>query len=270
MSTRSNERAKQTWEVRPVGGQRSSAPRGTKEWFEQIRAYRYGYETPFIPRLFDFDGLQGKRVLEIGVGLGIDAVEMASRGAIYTGIDITRNHLELTRRNFELNLPGYEPRLIESDLLESDLQDKFDVIYSFGVLHHIEHEAAYLQRIHELLSDTGTLRIALYSKFSFFNAYLVATWLTRQFGRTALADWQSHLAEHSELGKPVTIRIRSKREIQRMLAEGNFEVSSYAKRGFVKNYLPGVGQMLDSDGPVLNTLGAALGWYHILECRKAA
>jgi 2-polyprenyl-3-methyl-5-hydroxy-6-metoxy-1,4-benzoquinol methylase len=270
MPNLSNERAKLTWEVRPVGGQRSDAPRGSLEWFRQIRAYRYGYETPFIPRLFDFDGLQGKRVLEIGVGLGIDAVEMASRGAIYTGLDITRNHLELTRRNFELNLPDYQPRLIEGDLLETDLQERFDVVYSFGVLHHIQHESDYLRRIHELLSDTGTLRIALYSKFSFFNAWMIATWLGRQFGRTSLADWQSHVAEHSELGKPVTIRIRSKNEIRQLLEESQFRVERYAKRGFVKNYLPLVGQSLAADGPVLNALGSMLGWYHVLHCRKAA
>lgn len=80
----SNQQARSTWERKAVGSHRATADAGSREYFEQIRAYRYGYETPFIPRFFDFEGLRGKRVLEIGVGNGIDAVEMLINGAEYS------------------------------------------------------------------------------------------------------------------------------------------------------------------------------------------
>ena len=97
----SNRRARATWENKAVGSHRSSASKGSFEYFRQIRNYRYGYETPFISEVFEFDGLKGKQVLEIGVGNGIDAVEMMVNGATYTGIDITENHLELTKKYYD-------------------------------------------------------------------------------------------------------------------------------------------------------------------------
>jgi hypothetical protein len=60
----------------PVGSQRSAAPPGTKEYFDDLRAYRYQYETPFIQTFFDFTRISGHSVLEVGVGNGIDAIEM--------------------------------------------------------------------------------------------------------------------------------------------------------------------------------------------------
>lgn len=264
----SNAAAQATWNAKAVGSQRAGdAEVGTTEYFARIREYRYGYETPFIPRLFRFEELKGKRVLEIGVGVGIDATEMARRGAEYHGIDITRNHLDLTRRNFEVQrLPG---SLTEGDLLATEVPGApFDVIYSFGVLHHIAHEERILGRARQLLKPNGRLLMAVYSKYSFFNAYLVATWLLRG-RRVSLDAWRSHVAEHSPIDSPVTIKIRSKREVQALLRRSGFRVLEYHKRGFVKGYLPVIGRMLSADGPTLNALGALLGWYHIFICEPA-
>jgi 2-polyprenyl-3-methyl-5-hydroxy-6-metoxy-1,4-benzoquinol methylase len=207
---RSNQRARRTWESKAVGSQRARSPSGTTAYFDEIRRYRFGYETPFIPDFFGFSSLGGKRVLEIGVGNGIDAFEMIRGGAIYTGLDITRNHLDLTRVLLASakvdEVPGRVEALIEGDLLRTTLPGSYDVVYSFGVLHHIAHEDAYLRRIHGLLKPGGELRMAVYSRFSFFNAWLLMTWLLRNRTRNRFVDWQSHLAEHSPLGDPVVSR----------------------------------------------------------------
>jgi SAM-dependent methyltransferase len=260
----SNEAARNTWEARAVGEQRATAPKGTPEYFKQIRSYRYGYETPWISRLFEFEKLSGKSVLEVGVGHGIDGVEMALCGAKYHGIDITRNHIDLARRNFELHRLPY--KIFEGDLLEANVPSPFDVVYSFGVLHHIAHEKAYLQKIRTLLASDGKLMIAVYSKYSFFNVWLVITRWSR--GRKySLDDWRSHVAERSDLGSPVVIKIRSRREIEALLQSGGFVVERYYKRGFVQNYIPILGRFLKPDGATLNALGRILGWYHIFICR---
>jgi hypothetical protein len=57
-------------QLRPAGSQRSQAPLGSKEYFEDVKTYRYGYENPFISRLFCFNQLEGKKILEVGVGRG--------------------------------------------------------------------------------------------------------------------------------------------------------------------------------------------------------
>jgi 2-polyprenyl-3-methyl-5-hydroxy-6-metoxy-1,4-benzoquinol methylase len=268
----SNERARHTWEVKAVGSQRASSPAGSRGYFEEIRAYRYGYETPFIPGFFDFASLAGKRVLEIGVGNGIDAMEMLKAGAVYTGIDITRNHLDLMRRYVKLvgpaNLKGQVESVVEGDLLETALPGNYDVVYSFGVLHHIAHEADFLRHIHTLLRPGGELRVAFYSRYSFFNIWLLATWIVRNRMRNTLADWQSHVAEGSPLGTPVVIKIRSRAEIQRLLEATGFQVLRYGKKGFVQRYLPLLGRLLSPDGTVLNACARLLGWYHCFVCRR--
>ena len=262
----SNDQARKTWELKAVGCQRSMAPKGSAQYFSDIREYRYGYETPFIPREFEFSQMAGKQVLEIGVGNGIDAVEMARCGACYTGLDITVNHLALTRQNFAINLPAYEPRLIHGDLLETSLNERFDIIYSFGVLHHIAHEEPYLDKLRSLLNRDGRLMIAVYSKWSFFNAYIVAKWLWRMRSLMPLDDWRSHLAEGSAPGEPVTIKIRSRRDVAELLNQAGFRVVKYIKRGFVQNNLPWLGPNLQADGITLNACGSLLGWYHIFHC----
>jgi len=263
----SNEAARGTWERKAVGQDRANgAVAGSPEYFERIRAYRYGYETPFIIETFRYSTMKGKRVLEIGVGNGIDAVEMMRHGAIYTGLDITRNHLELTRQNIDNNgLSDQLAGLIEGDLMDTDIPDRFDVIYSFGVLHHITHESDYLTKLKSLLSQDGELRIAVYSKYSFFNAYMIVTWFLRARGRS-LDDWRSQTAEHSEPGNPVTIKIRSRKDVQKTLEKSGFRVVRYEKRGFVQNYIPVVGKHLKPNGPVLTALAKALGWYHCFTC----
>ena len=96
-STMSNKNAALRWNQRAVGGQRSHAEPGSKKYFQDIADYRYGYETPFIPK-FLLENLKRKKVLEIGVGNGIDAINIAQAGGIYSGIDITRKAYQFNAR----------------------------------------------------------------------------------------------------------------------------------------------------------------------------
>ena len=88
---KSNISAIKTRSKYPVGGHRSLAPIGTEEYYLKLKNHRYNYETPFILDTFHFKDLGNKEVLEIGVGNGIDAVEMMRNGAIY--YEIGRAHV---------------------------------------------------------------------------------------------------------------------------------------------------------------------------------
>lgn len=265
----SNLRAQQLWEHQSVGGKRSAALPGTRQYFADLYRYRYGYEHPWIPDFFNFAGLSGKDVLEIGIGTGLDAVEMARWGARYTGVDVVENHLRLTKQNFAINLPAYEPRLIHGDLTATELRVRFDVVYSFGVLHHIAHEREYLHRIHDLLKPGGRLLVGLYANVSFFNAYMVARWLLElKCRRIPLSNWRSSVSEGSALEQPVVIRVRSRRDIEKLYREAGFEPRRYAKYGFVQNNLPLIGRACHPNGVVLRTLGRMLGWYHLFDFER--
>jgi 2-polyprenyl-3-methyl-5-hydroxy-6-metoxy-1,4-benzoquinol methylase len=263
----SAEAAVSLWTAKPVGGQRSKAAPGTDKFFQDVEAYRYGYETPWIPRIFGFEKLRGKNVLELGVGLGIDGSNIASHGAKYTGVDITQRHLDLAEQNFARK--GLSGRFIHGDLTAIDLPEKsFDVIYSFGVLHHIEAEEDVLKAVHRSLKDDGAFMFAVYSKYSYFNAFMFAKWIWSGAARHyRFSAYQAHVAEAASLDFPVTIKVRSKAEVMRLYSK-YFLIAAYCKRGFVSRYLPFIGKYLQPDGMVLNACGSMLGWYHVMIAKK--
>ena len=263
----SAEAAVSLWTAKPVGGQRSKASPGTENYFQDVEAYRYGYETPWIPRIFGFDKLRGKNVLELGVGLGIDGSNIASHGARYTGVDITQRHLDLAEQNFRRK--GLSGRFIHGDLTAIDLPEKsFDVVYSFGVLHHIEAEEDVVKAVHRLLKNDGFFMFAVYSRYSFFNAFMFAKWIWSGAAlRYRFNAYQAHVAEAAPLDLPVTIKVRSKGEVKRLYSK-YFRIAGYCKRGFVSRYVPLIGKYLHPDGVVLNGCGSMLGWYHVLIAKK--
>lgn len=262
----SNKNAAKRWNEWAVGSQRSNSPKGSKEYFDDIKRYRYGYETPFIPRLL-CNNVENKSVLEIGVGNGIDGVSMAENGALYSGIDITKNHIDLAKQNF-LNHKLESKEFIFEDLLNINSEKKYDIIYSFGVLHHIAHEEEYLNKIKKLLQINGELRIAVYSKYSFFNFYLFITWIIKNRCSVTFNQWQGFMSDGAAFEYPITIKIRSKNEVFKLYKASDFELVNYYKRGFVQNYIPIFGKLFNPDGLFLNFMGSILGWYHVLILKK--
>ena len=80
----------------------------TLEWFEdqdrrRAAAHRH-FATDVVPfdRLIPYNSLQGKEVLEIGIGSGFHSELLARAGAKVTGIYLTDAAVERTRRRFEL------------------------------------------------------------------------------------------------------------------------------------------------------------------------
>src|SRR5919201_4409763 len=101
-SSRDAKRAVQAyWEHRPCGSKHASAPEGEPEYFAQVERRRYELE-PFIPQYADFEGSRGKRVLEIGVGLGTVFVRFARAGANVPEVDVTQHSVELVTRRLKL------------------------------------------------------------------------------------------------------------------------------------------------------------------------
>src|SRR5262245_41172497 len=93
------EAAKQ-WNARACGELEGS--KETIEYFQRVEADRYARQ-PWQRDYFRFQDFAGKKVLEIGIGQGSDLLQFGRAGAECHGVDITQNHIELTRKNFELN-----------------------------------------------------------------------------------------------------------------------------------------------------------------------
>ena len=152
-----------------------SAPCGTRylegrEDFEAHARSRYALE----PHIADFAGFQsarGLRVLEIGIGMGADYLEWLKAGAQATGIDLSAQSLERARRRCEI--AGYH-----SDLRVADAEDlpfagdTFDVVYSYGVMHHSPDTQKCVHEAWRVLKPSGQARIMLYHHPSLTGAML--------------------------------------------------------------------------------------------------
>lgn len=130
---------------------------------EQARQ-RYELE-PYIEQFAAFDSAAGREVLEIGVGLGADHQRFAEAGASLSGIDLTERAVDHTRRR--LQLFGLSSRLAPGDAEQLSFADaSFDVVYSWGVIHHSPDTARAVSEIHRVLRSGGVARVMIYHTWS--------------------------------------------------------------------------------------------------------
>lgn len=155
---------------------------------------RYQLE-PYIVDFASFERWRGKRVLEIGVGLGADHQRFVEAGADTTGIDLTPRAVEMTRRR--LDAFG-----LSSDLQVADAESlpfttaAFDLVFSWGVIHHSPDTPTVVAEILRVLKPGGQARVMIYSKWSLVGMMLWTRYaLLRGRPFTTLADIYSRYLE---------------------------------------------------------------------------
>ena len=232
------------WQADPCGAKLAEAEPGTPEFFSQVERRRYELE-PFIPTFAAFERWQGKRVLEVGVGLGSDFVRFVRAGAIATGVDLTDTAVDLVRRRLEHeDLVAAVQRADAEQLPFAD--GSFDLVYSWGVLHHTPDTRAAVEEVRRVLAPGGEARIMLYARHSWVAFGLWARWaLLTGHPRRTLADV---VAEHME--SPGT-KAYTEDEL-RELFSGFTDVGL---QRFLTPYDRRVG------GPLVSILGDRGGWF---------
>jgi ubiquinone/menaquinone biosynthesis C-methylase UbiE len=155
---------------------------------------------PNLPYLF-----KGFSVLEIGCGGGADAVKFVESGASYTGIDLTEKAVSITKARI-----GEKGRVYQMNAESIDFPDNhFDMVYSWGVIHHALDQKKVYDEIYRVLKPRGTLYIMLYNKPSVrYNLDImflrqIAKWFhprLRPYRNFAKKDWIS--ANTDTLGCP--------------------------------------------------------------------
>jgi SAM-dependent methyltransferase len=139
--------------------------------FEAQARARYEME-PYIFPFARFAEAAGRDVLEIGVGLGADHLEWArARPRTLTGIDLTQRAVEHTRRR--LGLYGFESRLEAADAERLPFPDaSFDLVYSWGVLHHSPDTPRAVSEVRRVLRPGGRAAVMMYHRASLVGALL--------------------------------------------------------------------------------------------------
>jgi 2-polyprenyl-3-methyl-5-hydroxy-6-metoxy-1,4-benzoquinol methylase len=127
---------------------------GSPEFFAETEAYRFE-KLHYLPRLVDFGGYRGKRLLDVGCGLGNDLARFAAGGAIVTGIDLAPYAIQLARANFAQRGLAGTFEVMNGERLDF-ADNSFDVVYCHTVLHFTPDPLRMVAEIHRVLRPGGT------------------------------------------------------------------------------------------------------------------
>jgi ubiquinone/menaquinone biosynthesis C-methylase UbiE len=214
--TEIKEQVRSFWSRTPCGSWDATAAEGTREYYDQIETRRYALE-PFIKHFAQFESTRGQAVLEIGVGLGTDHIQFARARAELHGIDLTQRSIELVRQRLELE--GLPSDLQTADAEALPFADaRFDVVYSWGVLHHTPDTPRAIAEACRVLRPGGRICVMVYSRHAWVPYGL---WFRHgPLCRRPLRSLADVLHHHME---SVGTKGYTKREVRRMFAASGLE-----------------------------------------------
>ncbi len=260
------QQVKDYWNARPCNIRHSTAEVGSEEYFNQVEARKYFVE-PHIPGFAEFEKWRGKRVLEIGCGIGTDTINFARAGADVTAVDLSAESIKLAKIRAEVFGLSDRIQFFEANaerLSEFIPEGKFDLVYSFGVIHHSPYPEKIVAQIRDNFVEPGsTLKLMVYNRHSWKVFWMLCQ---EQFRFWKLDDI---IAKHSEAqtGCPVTYSY-SKKTVVDLIGNGfkandifvdhifPYQIPKYVKYEYEKEWYF---RMLPD--PVFRALERRLGWH---------
>src|SRR5262245_24640395 len=163
-----NQIVRNYWEQEPCGTGTAivgALPVRSRDWYERVEQHRYDME-PMIHSVAQFTRHHGKRILEVGVGAGTDHLQWARAGAICHGVDLTDAAIETTRARLRTYGFDADLRRVDAETLPFD-DNSFDVVYSWGVIHHSQKPESIIAEIHRVLRSGGLFLGMMYNRRSY-------------------------------------------------------------------------------------------------------
>ena len=114
------------------------------------------------------DNTYGKNIIDFGCGYGIESLQFLKNGNKVSIADISEDNLNAAEKI--INTMGYDiykKIKVYNDYPFFEYDEKIDIFYSNGVLHHTPKIAEILQRVSEILKRDGEIRLMLYSEKSY-------------------------------------------------------------------------------------------------------
>ena len=153
------------WDRQPCNIKQSNLDKNSKKYYQEVENKRYFVE-PHIPTFAEFLKYIDKNILEIGCGIGTDSLSFAKNGANITCIDLSKKSLEICEKGFKqynLNAEFIHCNAEEISDLKNLVNKKYDLVYSFGVIHHSPNPEKIIENIYKVLKPGGELKIMLYA-----------------------------------------------------------------------------------------------------------
>ena len=262
------------WNRRPCNIRHSTAEIGTEEYFNQVEARKYFVE-PHIPALAEFDKWRGKKGLQIGCGIGTDTMNFARAGAQVTAVDLSSESIKLAKKRAEVfgltdKIQFYEANAERlSDFVPPQ---KYDLVYSFGVIHHSPHPEKIIEQIrNNFVHRDSTLKLMVYYRYAW-----KVLWILLTEGKGKFWKIDEHIARNSEAqtGCPVTYSY-TKKSVKDLIGDGfeaenifvdhifPYRIPEYVKYNYVKDWY---WQMLPES--VFRAFEKRFGW-HLCVTAKA-
>lgn len=175
-------KVREYWDNETCGTKNTKKEKYTKEFYEEIEKDRYKKE-PEILEFADFKSGKDKKVLEIGIGAATDFLQWARNGAKLYGIDLTPEAVKYAEKRLELyNLKAVDIKVSDAENLDFE-SNFFDIVYSWGVIHHSPNTIQALKEIIRVLKPGGNAKLMIYNSksllayfFWFKHAFLKFKW----------------------------------------------------------------------------------------------
>lgn len=214
------------WDSRPCNIRHSDEPVGTPAYFDEVSARKYLVE-PHITRFADFSSWRGKRVLDVGCGIGTMTQSFAEAGAQVTGVDLSPESLAVAEKR--IRALGLEDRV---ELYEANAEklseiipaDEYDLIFSFGVLHHTPSPKNAFAELRNFSKPGTQLKVMVYHRFS---TKVAALALRYGFPQPWKVDEAVAKQSEAQFGCPVTFTY-SRNSGRRLIEDAGFEVDNVA------------------------------------------
>ena len=259
------------WDARPCNIRHSTQPVGSAEYYDEVEARKYFVES-HIPGFADFERWRGKRVLEVGCGIGTDSVNFARAGAQLTAVDLSGESLRIASQRAEVMGVADRIDFVQAnaeELTSTVTGEPYDLVYSFGVIHHTPRPERALAEMRALTAPAGTLKLMVYHRRSWKVFWIVAAQERGRFWKT-----DELVAKHSEAQSGCPVTFSYTRREGRELVEGAgfhvrdvqvdhvfpYRIGDYAEYRYVKE--PYFRWMPE---PMFQALEHRLGWHLLID-----
>jgi ubiquinone/menaquinone biosynthesis C-methylase UbiE len=235
------------WDAQPCGTQFSENVKYSQQYFDDIENFRYNIE-PEIFSFAQFTRFHAKKVLEVGVGAGTDFLQWVRAGAQAYGVDATSEGIKhVLRRLDTYNLTASEVRIADCEALPYE-DNTFDLVYSWGVIHHTPNTMAAMHELIRVCKPGGICKVMIYHRHS-----LLAYFFWMKYALLRGKPWKSLkwcLYNHME---SLGTKAYTTREVYEMLADQ--PVDSVDIRPKLTYY-----DQLVRFNPILRTIAKICSW----------